>query len=288
MANYTLLSILIPVFNEERCLPELLRRLEAVGFPIPVEIVLADDGSTDGTGEILAALTGNSRYQVLRGSQNRGKAATIRYALEHAHGDLCVIQDADLEYDPAQLPRLLTPLLLGEADIVYGSRFLGQMEGMKPLHVWGNRFLTWVTNHLYGARLTDMETCYKLAPTSLYRQLDITSRRFELEPEITAKLLRQGHTLVEVPVSFQGRGRGDGKKISWMDGFGAVRVLWRYRNWTSDTPGFLSAARSRAAKPFASTRDGGEERVKTLRQATDGKTGVSEVPLSSGDSSFYR
>lgn len=231
MANYSLLSILIPVFNEERCLPELLRRLDAVPFPIPVEIVLADDGSTDGTAAILAALTGNPRYQVLRLGQNRGKAAAIQCAIEHAHGDLYIIQDADLEYDPAQIPRLLTPILRGDADIVYGSRFLGRLEGMKPLHVWGNRFLTWVTNRLYGTRLTDMETCYKLAPATLYRSLDIASRRFELEPEITAKLLRQGHAIVEVPICFQGRGRGEGKKISWIDGFGAVRVLWRFRHW---------------------------------------------------------
>jgi glycosyltransferase involved in cell wall biosynthesis len=231
VANYTLLSILIPVFNEERCLPELLRRLEAVAFPIPVEVVLADDGSTDGTGDILASLAGHPRYQVLRLGDNRGKAAAIQRAIEHARGDLYVIQDADLEYDPAQLPSLLAPILQGDADIVYGSRFLGQLEGMKPLHVWGNRFLTWVTNRLYRTRLTDMETCYKLAPAAFYRQIEITSRRFELEPEITAKLLRQGHRIREVPILFQGRGRGEGKKISWTDGFGAVRVLWRYRNW---------------------------------------------------------
>lgn len=231
MANYSLLSILIPVFNEERCLPELLRRLEAVRFPLPVEIVLVDDGSTDGTGEMLAALAGDARYRILRSGENRGKAAAIQHAIEQARGDLYVIQDADLEYDPAQLPLLLAPILLGESDIVYGSRFLGRLEGMKPLHVWGNRFLTWATNLLYGTRLTDMETCYKVAPAELYRRLEISSRRFELEPEITAKLLRQGHRIVEVPISFQGRGRGEGKKISWVDGFGAVGVLWRYRNW---------------------------------------------------------
>lgn len=235
MANYSLLSILIPVFNEERCLPELLRRLDAVVFPIAVEIVLADDGSTDGTGEFLASLAQNPRYQVLRLGENRGKATAIQYAIEHAHGDLYVIQDADLEYDPAQLPRLLTPILQGDAEVVYGSRFLGQWDGMKPLHVWGNRFLTWITNRIYHTRLTDMETCYKLAPAALYRGLDITSRRFELEPEITAKLIRQGHTIVEVPVHFHGRGRGEGKKISWVDGFGAVRVLWRYRSWQPGT-----------------------------------------------------
>lgn len=232
MANYTLLSILIPVYNEERCLPELLRRLDRVSFPIAVEFVLTDDGSTDGTRAILASLAGDRRFLVLHSGENRGKAAAIQFAIEHAHGDLFVIQDADLEYDPAQLPQLLVPILNGTAEIVYGSRFLGSLDGMHPLHVWGNRFLTWVTNRLYHTQLTDMETCYKVAPAALYRSLALRSRRFELEPEITAKLLRQGRSILEVPIIFHGRGRGEGKKISWLDGFGALRVLWRYRLWS--------------------------------------------------------
>jgi len=234
VANYTLLSILIPVFNEERCLPELLRRLGAVAFPLAVEIVLADDGSTDGTGAILASLVGDPRYVVVRLGENRGKAAAVQLAIEHAHGDLFVIQDADLEYDPAELPRLLEPILTGAAEVVYGSRFLGRLDGMKPLYSWGNRFLTWVTNRLYHTQLTDMETCYKVAPGALYRRLAIESARFEMEPEITAKLLLQGCSIVEIPISFHGRGRGEGKKISWVDGFGALRVLWRYRRWTPE------------------------------------------------------
>jgi len=233
------LSILIPVYNERRTLPALLERLNAVRFPIEIEVVIVNDASTDGTEELLAKYAELPGYQVMHLAKNEGKAAAVRAAIAHATGDVFVIQDADLEYDPGELPGLLDPILDGRAEVVYGSRFRGAMHGMSFHHTLGNRVLTWVTNVLYGQHLTDMETCYKMALAEVYRNFTIETQRFELEPEITAKILRQGRRIVELPISFEGRCRGEGKKISWVDGFGALRTLVRFR-WqqrSAEAPG---------------------------------------------------
>lgn len=224
------LSVLIPVYNEHRTLPRLLERLGAVHFPVAVEVVIVNDASDDGTAEFLSAFAARPGFRVIHLATNQGKAAAIRTAVAEAQGDVFVIQDADLEYDPAELPRLLEPILQGRAEVVYGSRFLGAVHGMSWQHTFGNRLLTAVTNLLYGQRLTDMETCYKMALAEVYRDFTIESSRFELEPEITAKILRQGRPILELPISFEGRGRGEGKKITWRDGFGALWTLVRFRS----------------------------------------------------------
>ncbi|MGQ9684020.1 MAG: glycosyltransferase family 2 protein [Anaerolineae bacterium] len=219
------LSVLVPVYNEEAALEELLRRVAAV--PLDLEIIVVDDCSSDRTPEILATLQQElPNLRVIRHPQNRGKGAGIRTAMQAASGDCVVIQDGDLEYDPSDLPRLLRPIEAGEADVVYGVRSLA---GQK-LHVrLGNRFLTWLTNLLYGLHLHDMETCYKMMRTQVARRLNIESQRFDLEPEITAKIARCRIPIYELPISYQPR---VAKKLSpWRDGWPAVRALWRYRRW---------------------------------------------------------
>ena len=219
------LSVLVPVYNEEAGLEELLRRVAAV--PLDLEIIVVDDCSSDRTPEILATLQQEiPSLRVIRHPQNRGKGAGIRTAMQAASGDCLVIQDGDLEYDPSDLPRLLRPIEAGEADVVYGVRSLAGQR----LHVrWGNRFLTWLTNRLYGLRLHDMETCYKMMRTEIARRLNIESQRFDLEPEITAKIARCRIPIHELPISYQPR---VAKKLSpWRDGWPAVRALWRYRRW---------------------------------------------------------
>lgn len=215
------LSVLIPVYNERDSIEELLHRVASV--PVPKEIIVVDDCSHDGTGEILDRLQIEG-LQVIHHSRNQGKGAAIRTALKGAMGDLAIIQDADLEYDPDEYVKLLHPILHDQAEVVYGVR---NLSGQKWLFRNGNRLLTWITNLLYGARLHDMETCYKLIPTPLFRELDIQCNRFDLEPEITAKLLRRGHRIHEVPISY--RPRGDKKLSAWRDGMPALLTLLRLR-----------------------------------------------------------
>ena len=160
---------------------------------------------------------------------NQGKGAAIRTGLAEAHGDLVLIQDADLEYDPNDWPRLLEPILRGKARVVYGSRFTGERKNMMPLHWFGNRLLSLVTNVLYSTTLSDMETCYKLFDAQVLEGLTVVSNRFDFEPEITAKVLRRGHRIYEVPISYAGREHDEGKKITWRDGFGAMRALVKFR-----------------------------------------------------------
>lgn len=219
------LSVLIPVYNEEDGVAEVVRRVAAV--PLEKEIIVVDDCSTDRTARILAELQGEiAELRVIRHPVNRGKGAGIRTAMEAATGDCLVTQDADLEYDPADLLKLVQPILSGEAKVVYGVRsFAGQ-----KLHIrLGNRFLTWLTNRLYGLHIHDMETGYKMMCAEVAQGLDIESPRFDLEPEITAKIARRGYTIHEVPISYQPR---EAKKLSpWRDGFPALRALRRYRKW---------------------------------------------------------
>ncbi len=231
------ISVLIPVYNESVTLQRLLQRLAEVEFPVVVETVLVDDGSSDGSAELLARYAGRPGYVVARHERNRGKAAAIRTAMSLASGEVWVIQDADLEYDPTDLPRLLDPIVRGQVDVVYGTRFHpgGGREGMRADHALANRVLTWLTNRLYGCRLTDMETCYKMARASVFQRFRLEREGFDLEPEITAKILRLGYPILELPIGFEGRGKNQGKKIGWSDGCSAIWTLLRCR-WGSATP----------------------------------------------------
>ncbi len=221
------LSVLMPVYNEEAGLETILRRVAAV--PISKEIIVVDDCSSDATPVILKGMT-LPDLRVIRHPVNRGKGAAIRTAIEAVTGEAVIIQDADLEYDPADYAALLAPILRGEADVVYGVR---DLRAQKPVVRWGNQALTWVTNVLYGAHLHDMETCYKVMRAPIAKRLGIECNRFDLEPEITAKILRQGYAIHEVPISYAPRVE---KKLSpWKDGLPALRALLRYRRWRPES-----------------------------------------------------
>ncbi len=227
-ASYRLLSVIVPVFNERTTVAEVIRRIRSVELPLEREVVVVDDGSSDGTDKILNAI-GDSTVRVLSHGANAGKGAAIRTGLEAVRGDLVLIQDADLEYDPEDWPKLLEPVFRGKARVVYGSRFTGERKNMMPLHWIGNRFLSLVTNILYSSTLSDMETCYKLFDRRVLEGITVESDRFDFEPEITAKILRRGYRIYEVPISYAGREATEGKKITWRDGFGALMALVRYR-----------------------------------------------------------
>ena len=223
------MSVIVPVFNEHATVAAVIDRLLTIDFPTEREIIVVNDGSSDGTREVLGRLEGTPRLRIVHAEVNRGKGHAIRLGLEHARGDVIAIQDADLELDPAQLGSLVEPLLRGEADVVYGSRFLGRRPDAPWLTVVANRTLTSLTNMLYGSSITDMETCYKVMRTPIARALGLTADRFDIEPEITARLLKAGHRIVERPVRFTPRSRAAGKKIGWRDGVAAIRVLLRHR-----------------------------------------------------------
>jgi glycosyltransferase involved in cell wall biosynthesis len=227
---YRSLSVIVPVFNERNTVAEIMRRMRAVTLPdaLELEVVVVDDGSSDGTDKILAALE-DSTVRVISHGVNSGKGTAINTGLGAARGDLVLIQDADLEYDPNDWPKLIQPILSGKARVVYGSRFTGERKNMFPSHWLGNRFLTLVTNILYRSTLSDMETCYKLFDRRVLDGITINSKRFDFEPEITAKILRRGNRIYEVPISYAGREMSEGKKISWRDGVGAIVALVRYR-----------------------------------------------------------
>ena len=226
------LSILIPVYNEVSFLVALLEKVEAVDFcGLQREVILVDDGSIDGTRDILKRYEGKSPYKVIFHERNRGKGAALRTALQYASGDIIVIQDADLEYDPQDYPELIQVILDGKADVVYGSRLTGgkPVRAFNILHYFGNKFLTLVTNILYNTTLTDMETCYKAFRADIVKKLVIHADRFDFEPEITAKVLKQGVRLYEAPISYAGRNFEEGKKITWRDGVSALWTLIKYR-----------------------------------------------------------
>ncbi|MDA8276385.1 MAG: glycosyltransferase family 2 protein [Actinomycetota bacterium] len=228
VGGYETLSVIVPVYNERATVAEAIRRIRQADVPLELEVVVVDDGSTDGTPQVLATLE-DSTVRVLTHPHNRGKGAAVRTGLAAVRGDLVLIQDADLEYDPADWPTLLDPVLRGKAQVVYGSRFTGERKNMLPTHWVGNRFLALVTNVLYASTLSDMETCSKLFDRRVLAGLELRSDRFEIEPELTAKVLRRGHRIYEVPVSYAGREPSEGKKISWRDGFGALWALLKYR-----------------------------------------------------------
>jgi len=220
-------SIIMPVYNERATVETVVRRVLEV--PLDLELLIVDDASRDGTPEILAGIS-DPRVRLFRHATNRGKGAAIRTAIPHTTGDLVVIQDADLEYDPEQIPALLAPIEAGVADVVYGSRYLRQGgERRLVLHYLANRFLTTLSNLLNGLRLTDMETCYKCIQRETLQSLRLRSDRFGFEPEVTAKLARGGARFLEVPVSYRSRGYSEGKKIRLKDGIAAIGAILRYR-----------------------------------------------------------
>ena len=222
------ITILIPVYNEVNTLMPILQKLESIDFyGLEKEIILIDDYSTDGTKELYKDLN----YKVLYHEKNMGKGASLRDGFKEAAGDIVTIQDADLEYNPEDLLPLVKVVLDNEADVAYGSRFMNidKSKNFMLTHFLGNKMLTIITNILYGATLTDMETCYKVFKSEYVKHLDIKSNRFDFEPEITAKVLKHGARLKEVPITYVARGFKEGKKISWKDGFAAIFALIKFR-----------------------------------------------------------
>ena len=223
-------TIIIPVFNEKETILQILERVESASFSgLEKEIIITDDFSTDGTRDILKTLEG--KYKILYHEKNMGKGAAIRTSVKEASGDFVVIQDADLEYLPDDYDKLLPLLINNEADVVYGSRFKNADNDKN--FIWKNRlaniFLTSLTNILYGCKITDMETCYKAFKRELIQSITIKSNRFDFEPEITAKILKRKARLKELPISYNGRGHEEGKKINWKDGIHAILTLIKYR-----------------------------------------------------------
>lgn len=242
-----LLSVLIPCFNEESTVETLVKAVREI--PLQTEILCIDDASTDATGERLRGLAAAGILdRLLVHARNRGKGAAIRTGLGEARGDLVVVQDADLEYNPQEIPRLLQPILAGQADAVYGSRFRGSQPG-RVLYFWhrlGNGVLTLLSNMLTNLNLTDMETCYKIIRRDLAQQLHLTSDRFGFEPEVTAQLAKAGARIYEVGISYHGRTYGEGKKISWRDG---VAALWHILRFNA--PGRPSPPNASGLPPLA-------------------------------------
>lgn len=225
MPTKQILSVIVPVYNEENTVSTILKKL--ADQPDVSEIIVVNDGSTDATERKIKAFK-HKKISYFK-KANGGKGSAIQLGLKYATKEYVLIQDADLEYDPEDIPALLNPIKKGKNNIVYGSRFLGPHLNLLFWHRIGNAFLNFVVNILYNTTLSDMETCYKIVPTKLMRELNLQSRAFEIEPEITCKLLRKGHRIYEVPISYVGRDFSEGKKITWRDGFDALRVIFGIR-----------------------------------------------------------
>ena len=222
-----LLSVVMPVFNERATIEEIIARVLRV--PIRIELIVVDDGSTDGTRDVLQALQRERGFRLVLQPKNQGKGAALRRGFEDVTGDLVVIQDADLEYSPEEYPGLIELICQGRADVVYGSRFLGRHRVFLFTHYLGNRLLTLLTNVLYNTMLSDMETCYKVMRTEVLRSMTLRSNSFGIEPELTAKIFKRGYRVYEVPITYDGRSYDEGKKITWRDGIVALWVLLKYR-----------------------------------------------------------
>jgi len=221
-----LLSVVMPVYNERTTIDEIVRRVLAV--PLRIELIVVDDGSTDGTSDMLDALQRELKFTLLH-QKNAGKGAALRRGFAAVTGDIMVIQDADLEYSPEEFPELIELICQDKADVVYGSRFLGRHRVFMFTHYLGNRIVTLATNILYNTMLTDMETCYKAMRVEVLRSMTLQSSGFAIEPEITAKIFKRGYRVYEIPITYAGRGYDQGKKITWVAGFGALWVLLKYR-----------------------------------------------------------
>ena len=221
------LSVVMPVYNEITTVEEIIRRVLAV--PLRIQLIVVDDYSTDGTRDVLAVLQKELGFTLLLQSTNQGKGAALRQGFKIVTGDIVLVQDADLEYSPEEYPQLIELICQGRADVVYGSRFLGRHPVFLFTHYAGNRLLTLITNLHYNTMLTDMETCYKVMRTEVLRSMTLESDGFGIEPELTAKIFKRAYRVYEVPITYDGRGYQEGKKITWRDGVVALWVLLKYR-----------------------------------------------------------
>ena len=224
-----LLSIVIPVYNEKNTVLDIISKIDSLTSKLNRELIIVDDGSTDGTRDILKTLEKRSDVKLIFKEQNSGKGDSLKVGFKNSKGDYVIVQDADLEYDPEDYFKLLEAIEGKNKTVVYGSRFMGHYKDMSSLHYYGNKFLTFITNILYGVALSDMETCYKLFPGDLIRGLNLKANRFDFEPEITAKVLKSGYSIIEVPIRYYGRKHTEGKKITWKDGFNAIYSLVKYK-----------------------------------------------------------
>jgi dolichol-phosphate hexosyltransferase len=225
----------MPVYNELTTLASAVKEVLDVDFPCEIELVVVDDGSTDGTRDLYSSFEGDPRVSIHLHERNQGKGAAIRTAASVATGDYLIMCDADLEYSPAEIPGLLAPVLAGDAQVVYGTRTFGSHNAYSYLYVLGNKGVTTCANILFNCYISDLETCFKLIPSDLYRQLRIHETGFGMEAEVTGKLLRRGIRPYEVPISYKARSREDGKKLTWRDGVDAVWILVRERFITRPT-----------------------------------------------------
>lgn len=224
-----MLTVVMPVFNEAATLRTALDRLLAVDMPVATEVVVVDDGSTDGCTDTIADLVDNGEVRLVVQNPNQGKGAALRRGIKEANGNLLTVLDADLEYDPADFPALLRPILDGDARVVFGARSYGGHAAYSFWFVLGNKMLALWASFLFDAWLTDIETCLKVAPTATWRSVDLSATGFGIEAELTGKLLSRGERIFEVPISYRARGREEGKKIQWTDGVAALWILARIR-----------------------------------------------------------
>jgi glycosyltransferase involved in cell wall biosynthesis len=230
-----LISIIIPIYNEEKTLDKIIKKILNVKLPFDKEIILIDDGSSDKSRNIIKRYSKRKNFTIILNDKNEGKGAAVISGLKASKGNILLIQDADLEYNPNDYPKLLEPILSSKSKVVYGSRFKSGRGHLKKdkftynLHSFGNKFLTFATNLLFFSKLTDMETCYKVFTREVYDKLNLKSKRFEFEPEITAKILKNGFKITEVPISYYSRGFSEGKKITIIDGLKALYYIIKFR-----------------------------------------------------------